>query len=734
MQSSISERKNDRREYDPEKHCGVASVDGKRHCTRPLNCKSHSLSSRRAVTGRSKHFDKLLSDQKSSAPVKDETYIEVESSSNSSSSFEARSAGVEASFNTSTDGTHLLYTPEKSSPRNESASSTPSSLKTTSSSSIASSPSAKSSESKSDRSKHKVRSSTSSSKNIVYHEPSQQLQQTLAPPTASTPVTSVQSNPITQQRIKQQQQIAIPEAAEILAQHFVEENPNTVLSDATIVMDPNTNMLKLSVSGTLHPTNDNETPEESIQQFATNLMQEQLTVTVPLSVISSMNISGTNLVSVNAGSDDPTIITSTTGALNDGTTVTMHTGEILAANDTTTEAGLTRTEQFIPAELINQLPLVQAADNSELHDPNQYIATSTNQELSEHALISNYSDQINYTLQTLAQNLQNAEQMTGQTLQADLAESIDDIVPTINLLPASANPLVMPTLQADLTDSIILTPNQLTTISQSLVDQHFIENVTMKPELEILTVNTPVDISKLNLLRTVDDEFIKERQQQQQQTNTMYHAQIDEFRGVKMWYSNLPKPLHVNNFQLRKLGGGYVVNRKLLNIRKNLVNESNNLAKSLNSQLSPIGGPRSALNFNTSGVRSGDLLSPISGMVKSKETNGGLGLSGSPVSNRLGQVNRGQRRLILPQASIKKPTEKTSCMLSNAYFKNLISSMQQQSTSHQNSSSTSSLKRPASSLTSLSNKRLKIINNLQNSTAPPQMLLQGSGKVKPKVL
>lgn len=205
-----------------------------------------------------------------------------------------------------------------------------------------------------------------------------------------------------------------------------------------------------------------------------------------------------------------------------------------------------------------------------------------------------------------------------------------------------------------------------------------------------------------------------------------------------MWYSNLPKPLHVNNFQLRKLGGGYVVNRKLLNIRKNLVNESNNLAKSLNSQLSPIGGPRSALNFNTSGARSGDLLSPISGMGKSKDTNGGLGLPGSPVGNRLGQVNRGQRRLILPQASIKKPTEKTSCMLSNAYFKNLISSMQQQqSTSHQTtsiSSSAPSLKRPASSLTSLSNKRLKIINNLQNSTAPPQMLLQGSGKVKPKVL
>lgn len=652
-------------------------------------------------------------------------------------------AVTDPTFGATNEGSHLNYTPEKSSPRNESAPSTPSSLKTSSSSSIASSPSAKSSESKSDRSKHKARSSSStSSKHNVYHDqPSslQQLQPALAPPSATTPVTSAQSNSVTQLRHKQQpqqqqqQQIAIPGAAEILAQHFVEENPNTVLSDATIVMDPNTNLLKLSVSGTLHPANENETPEESIQQFTTNLMQEQLTVTVPLSVISSMNISGTNLVNVNAGSDDPNALTTTTATLNDGTTVTMHAGELLAANGTTTEAGLTGAEQFIPAELINQIPLVQTADGTEIHDPNQYITTSTGQDLSEHTLITNFNDQINYTIQTLAQNL-NAEQMAGQALQTDLAESIDDIVPTINLLPTAANPLVLPQLQADLADSIILTPNQLTTISQSLVDQHFIENVTLKPELDILTVNTPVDISKLNLLRTVDDEFIKERQQQQQQVNAMYNAQIDEFRGVKMWYSRLPKPLHVNNFQLRKLGGGYVVNRKLQNIRKNLVNESNNLAKTLNSQLSPIGGPRSALSFNASSVRSGDLLSPISGMGKNKDTNNGLGLPGSPVGNRLGQVNRGQRRLILPQASIKKPTEKTSCMLSNAYFRNLINSMQQQqSTSHQTSNS-SSLKRPASSLTSLSNKRLKIINNLQNSTAPPQMLLQCSGKVKPKVL
>ncbi|KAL1374612.1 hypothetical protein pipiens_017994 [Culex pipiens pipiens] len=737
-----ADRKGDRsREYDPDKHCGVQSADGKRNCTRPLSCKSHSLSSRRAVTGRSKAFDKLLSDHKAgaagAATSKEENYIEVESSSNSSSGFDAADRGRNAAAATAGEHpglpegtTHLSFTPEKSSPRAESAPSTPGSLKAAASSSGSIVSSSPKSETKTDRSsKHKQSRGTSS-------QPKYQEPPALVPPISPAAFAGQQPRSAAK---RDQQQVTMPAAAaEILAQHFVEENPNTVLSDATIVVDPTTNELKLSVSGTLHPTSENETAEESIQQFANSLQEQQLTVTVPLSVISSMNISGTNLVSVNAGTDDAALAGST------ATTVTMHAGEILTTADVT--SGEAEQQQFIPAELIGQLPLVQATNGAELHDPNQYITTTTGQELSEHALISNYNDQINYTLQTLAQNLQNAEQLSGQTLQTDLSESIDDIVPTINLLPSTANPLVLPQLQADLADSIILTPNQLSTISQSLVEQHYIENVALKPELEILTVNTPVDISKLNLLRTVDAEFLKERhaqQQQQQQANTMYHAQIDDFRGVKMWYSNLPKPLHVNNFQLRKLGGGYVMNRKLLNIRKNLVSESNNLAKSLNSQLSPIGGPRSALNFNTSGARSGDLLSPIAGMGKSKDTNGGLGLSSSPTANRLGQVNRGQRRLILPQAAIKKPTEKTSCLLSNAYFKNLISSMQQQqqqTVSHQTPTTNTnhSLKRPSSSsLTSLSNKRLKIINNLQNSTAPPQMLLQqgsSSGKVKPKVL
>lgn len=55
------------REYDPDKHCGVAvntSGEPAKPCTRSLTCKSHSMSLRRAVIGRSKSFDQLLADHR----------------------------------------------------------------------------------------------------------------------------------------------------------------------------------------------------------------------------------------------------------------------------------------------------------------------------------------------------------------------------------------------------------------------------------------------------------------------------------------------------------------------------------------------------------------------------------------------------------------------------------------------------------------------------------------------
>ncbi|XP_064632233.1 ataxin-7-like protein 1 [Lineus longissimus] len=48
------------REFDADKHCGAWIQDISRQCTRSLTCKTHALSLRRAVVGRSKSFDDLL--------------------------------------------------------------------------------------------------------------------------------------------------------------------------------------------------------------------------------------------------------------------------------------------------------------------------------------------------------------------------------------------------------------------------------------------------------------------------------------------------------------------------------------------------------------------------------------------------------------------------------------------------------------------------------------------------
>ncbi|XP_054280235.1 ataxin-7-like protein 1 [Macrosteles quadrilineatus] len=52
------------REYDPDKHCGVVTAETMKPCTWSLTCKSHPMSLRRAVTGRSKPFDQLLADHR----------------------------------------------------------------------------------------------------------------------------------------------------------------------------------------------------------------------------------------------------------------------------------------------------------------------------------------------------------------------------------------------------------------------------------------------------------------------------------------------------------------------------------------------------------------------------------------------------------------------------------------------------------------------------------------------
>ncbi|XP_013869911.1 ataxin-7-like protein 1 [Austrofundulus limnaeus] len=59
-----SHRRLSGRVFDPDKHCGVPDPETKRSCTRSLTCKTHSLTQRRAVPGRSKDFNVLLAEHK----------------------------------------------------------------------------------------------------------------------------------------------------------------------------------------------------------------------------------------------------------------------------------------------------------------------------------------------------------------------------------------------------------------------------------------------------------------------------------------------------------------------------------------------------------------------------------------------------------------------------------------------------------------------------------------------
>uniref|UniRef100_A0A182NI85 Uncharacterized protein n=1 Tax=Anopheles dirus TaxID=7168 RepID=A0A182NI85_9DIPT len=803
--------------------------------------KQASSSSSSSSPSSSKTLDKLLAEMRAhgmaattsssgAAALKEDTagFMEVIEPSNGSSAAAAASATVYDAAVSGERRNTLNASGESSNVRSTTPQSTTEGSKS-SHHGTGSSGSQKvpSSESRTERSKHKISSRSSSHSSATggtSHQPSSKSShrqgslkhgQSREPPAVSLP-TGMQNCSLPQQH----QQILMPQNASSTAdmnmtssQQFPTEELGATASNTTtsipeqhtaIVMDPNTNLLKIS-DGTMA----GDGSQQQQQYATTNLVQaaDGLTVTLPLSVISSMNLAGTNLVSMAHGSA-PATTASGPDVVGPGTGPNgmLPPGVV----DCGAGAAVEQTA-FIPAELIDQIPLV-AANGTELHDAAYRLAasaagTASGQGPNGLADLSvgmqAYSDQINYTLQSFAQSLphtadggvqqqqqhqQHQRQHQGQTGQVDLVDSIDDIVPTINLLPTATNPLVIPQLQGDLADSIILTPNQLSSLS--LVDQHFIDNISALKtvsEIDPLTVNGPVDISKLMLLKKVDEQFLREKQQQQQQQQLQFPyplAPHEEPRGVKMWYSALPKPLHVNSFQLRRLAGGYVMNRKLLNVRRNLVSETNLDGKRHLQSPSATGTPHSPLGgagTARAGARSGSdillasLASPT-GAGKGKaagdqltgSVNGGLGSptgsgSGIVLNRSNSSSNRGQRRLImLPQQ--QERSEKSSCLSSNAYFKNLITSMQQQQQQqqqqhqqqHQHQQHTKeketaksgtddgagdramhSMKRSASSLTMLSNKRLKIINNLHNSTAPPPVLLQGSGgggKVKSKVL
>lgn len=61
------------REYDPDRHCGVWNDETGKPCTRSLTCKAHTVSLRRTVIGRSKSFDKLLSDHRAAKELPNRT-------------------------------------------------------------------------------------------------------------------------------------------------------------------------------------------------------------------------------------------------------------------------------------------------------------------------------------------------------------------------------------------------------------------------------------------------------------------------------------------------------------------------------------------------------------------------------------------------------------------------------------------------------------------------------------
>ncbi|XP_026182534.1 ataxin-7-like protein 1 [Mastacembelus armatus] len=69
--SSRSHKRLSGRVFDPNKHCGVQDPETKQPCTRSLTCKTHSLTQRRAVPGRRKHFDILLAEHKGRAKEKE---------------------------------------------------------------------------------------------------------------------------------------------------------------------------------------------------------------------------------------------------------------------------------------------------------------------------------------------------------------------------------------------------------------------------------------------------------------------------------------------------------------------------------------------------------------------------------------------------------------------------------------------------------------------------------------
>lgn len=66
------------RVYDPDIHCGVVSKENARPCTRSLICKLHSITLRKAVKGRTKPFDTLISALQREKEIERNKVLDVE--------------------------------------------------------------------------------------------------------------------------------------------------------------------------------------------------------------------------------------------------------------------------------------------------------------------------------------------------------------------------------------------------------------------------------------------------------------------------------------------------------------------------------------------------------------------------------------------------------------------------------------------------------------------------------
>lgn len=86
------------REYDPDRHCGCwLDESWGKHCTRSLTCKSHALSLRRKVEGRSKPFDVLLQEHREAKEALQLNKLKAKSKPTAASSGKAKRQSIDKS-------------------------------------------------------------------------------------------------------------------------------------------------------------------------------------------------------------------------------------------------------------------------------------------------------------------------------------------------------------------------------------------------------------------------------------------------------------------------------------------------------------------------------------------------------------------------------------------------------------------------------------------------------------